>query len=150
MRPVAKLFWFGVLLLLGAGVFLGFKYDYLANGTRVQGTVVEFARRHSRNSWVYYPVVEYVAAGQRHHVQSSMGMSPNPYRRGEKVAVIYLSREPRAAILGDFLNLYLVPALCVLVGGTCMAPALITASHGRNFTSTAAPTLDQGLPARAA
>jgi hypothetical protein len=127
MKPIASLFGLGVLLIGVGGVFLYFQLPYLTAGKRVEGTVVDIKRQMNRRGTVYHPVVQYHAAGRSVTITGAVGAGINPYRIGETVNVVYLPDDPESGVIGDFIQLYLFPALFGGLGLACILGALVAA-----------------------
>jgi hypothetical protein len=119
MRSVATLFWGGILLLALAGFLLLLKADYFFKGVAVQGTVVGFELRGGSRGRTHHPVVEYQGGSRTYRVTGGFAVSPNPYRKGDQIPVLYLLEDPRSAIINDLFQTYLFPILGSALG--CLA-----------------------------
>jgi hypothetical protein len=140
MKPIASMFWLGVLFLGIGALLLGFQFPYLTRGIRVEGVVVDVRERMNRRGYTYHPVVCYQAGKRTVKINGRVGSGVNPYHIGQKVSVIYLPEEPEAGIIGDFVQMFLFPAIFGAVGLVGTAGAL-----GFAYMSTleGAPTKDR-------
>lgn len=119
----------GAVALVG-GLYWAFKrYEIVKNGIMVQGKVVDQEEnvssgptsRHtnySRSHISYYPVVEFkTEAGERVRFTGSTGGGREAIMEtGTIVNVIYLPRDPSAAVIVEFKQAWLGPAVLSVVG----------------------------------
>lgn len=94
---------------------------FVNNAMEGEGRVVSLVRSHSKNGYVFSPVVEFrTAEGTSIEFTSSTGSSPPPYDVGENVTVYYDPKDPHAAILSDWFSVWglsmIIGALTIVLG----------------------------------
>jgi hypothetical protein len=110
--PIVAIF---AAVLFAAGIYQARNVAQLAaSGIRSPGEVVRLASQSGKGGYTYYPIVRF-RTGQNDSIEfrDSIGSSPPMYRTGDKVAVLYLSSNPRGSAVidhGTFWN-WLIPAL---------------------------------------
>ncbi len=110
---------FGLLVsavFLIAGICLDFAYQRSTpNPVRVQGTIVDFYRQHSKR---VYPVFEFQdVAGQQHRVVSASQQWILRFSTGDQVPIVYSKDDPEKARIDTFWvdHRWLISALIVAV-----------------------------------
>ncbi|QBQ55369.1 DUF3592 domain-containing protein [Nitrosococcus wardiae] len=117
-----------ILVMIGVGVISGGAYlgvkriNFLQTALTTQGTVVSLNSKTStsdgKTTTTYYPVVEYLPPNQSQSIifEHDIGSSHPPYRRGEKVEVLYSASNPSEAIINEGWMNYFGPGLMLIVG----------------------------------
>ena len=126
---LVKLVFFGfgfIWIAFGAFFFIDAKF-FSSKAYKATGTVVELkkVRRLSTSSsgstshvTTYYPVVRYQTKnGKNVTFTSSSGSYPSPYKRGDRVTLLYDPENPQKARIESFSSMWLAPILGFGIGG---------------------------------
>src|SRR5262245_39557343 len=94
----------GLGYLLMGGALFGVLFSVVRwwGAERTEGTVVAVETRSDSDGNSFYPVVEYVVAGQRLKCDGTFGFNPPVYRVGERVPVLYHPKQPTDSIIDKF------------------------------------------------
>jgi len=110
--------------IIGLGMLVGAAFIYrstdlfLAEAIKTEGTVVELVQSQSDDSTIYRPVVQFTSQnGQEIEFVSSSGSNPPSYSRGEKIEILYHSKDPQNAKINDFFSLWGGPVILGGIGG---------------------------------
>lgn len=144
--PPPRIF-FAIFLLVGLGLLGGSIYltfdtrRALAEGTRVEGEVIELLRsRDSDGDVTYRPHVRFTTlAGDTLEFTSTMGSNPAAFDVGERVVVIYNPASPRDARIDSFFQLWFAPLLLGGMGIVFTAVGCLAFQAGRRPAEPAEP-----------
>ena len=125
---------FGVFFFIDAKLFSSESYS-------ATGTVVELKKvrrlsnstsRSTSHVTTYYPVVRYQTKnGKNVTFTSSSGSYPSPYKRGDRVTILYDPENPKKARIKSFRSLWLAPILCFGIGGILILTGSVILMWGR-------------------
>jgi len=110
--------------IIGIGMLVGATFLYrstdlfLTEAIKTEGTVVELVRSQSSDSTTYRPVVQFNSQNdQAVEFVSSTGSNPPSYSKGDKIEVLYHSKDPQNAKINDFFSLWGGPVIFGGMGG---------------------------------
>ena len=115
---VGVLYAVGPLLLLIAIASSIPTAEFVLASTATDGTIVELERVYSkRHRYVYEPVFRFTANdGQTHMIRSDSNTALVPFKRGDRIRVLYLKDHPETARV-DMLSQLWMPQLILAVLG---------------------------------
>ena len=111
----------GVGLMIGGFVVLAPNFKHLTLGKRTVGTVVghkDYINRRSNN--IVAPIVRYSAPGGVYDFVGGLSVSRSLYPPGKEVSVLYLPERPSNAVIADFVQIFMVPAVVSGLGLICL------------------------------
>ncbi len=132
-RIVARVF--GAIMLVSAFGLLALggsccsrAVHFKKTAVQAQGAVVELKEGSSGGSNshpVYYPIIRYAdTAMQEHTLYSGTGSFPPEYAVGDRVSVLYDPASPKEAKVNSFTDLWLLPLILGIIGGTDLLAGL--------------------------
>jgi hypothetical protein len=155
---LVKLVFFGfgfIWIAFGAFFFIDAKF-FSSKAYKGTGTVVELkkVRRLSTSSsgspshvTTYYPVVRYQTKnGKNVTFTSSSGSYPAPYKRGDRVTILYDPENPRKARIKSFSSMWLAPILGFGIGGILFVTGSVILTWGRFSGSKREWFKSNGIP----
>jgi hypothetical protein len=121
LKGLCALALIGLGFLIASAFFSAFTLNYVVNGEKTTGVVVDFRRSfHHRHGESFSPIVAYVANGEEYCVDNAIGTGTRTYRLHQEVPVLYLRNDPGQATIADFLQLYLFPTIFGGLGLACV------------------------------
>jgi len=134
-----------IFLVLGSGflvmgVVLGLiTSNFVENGRQAQATVVSLQAVSGDNGVTYAPVFQYSGAdGREHTVTSHASSSPAGFSVGERVNILYSSKDPEDARIDTLWQLWGFPLIfCPLGGLFALVGAILLLVLRRRFRQTA-------------
>ena len=105
---------FGLATGTIGAVGLSSTWSLVRTAESAEGTVVEIVSRERADGSVFYPVVEFIAGGIPHRIESNLGTAWERYKKGDSVRVLYDPLAPDKARIDSFWDLWAVP---VIAGG---------------------------------
>ena len=156
---LVKLVFFGfgfIWIAFGAFFFINTKF-FSSKSYRAAGTVVELkevqrsSTSTSKSSSIsFYPVVRYETEGGKHvSFTSSSGSYPSPYKRGDRVTVLYDPKNPQKARIMSFRSMWLAPVLCFGIGGIMLLTGTVILMWGRLSAIKMEWFKQNGIPVKA-
>jgi hypothetical protein len=123
----------GVCCLIGSGMFLfAIKkvietVHFIRASSRTVGTVISYASaRNSDGGAMYLPVVEFTSpGGNTIRFTSTVASNPPTYKIGEQTDVLFLRRNPQAAKIKSFCEMWLVTFVLSVISFACLITAIL-------------------------
>jgi hypothetical protein len=100
---------------------------FIRTSQQTGGKVVSLSTsRNSDGKTMYMPVVEFTTGAEKKiRFTSTIAASPPSYQVGEIARVRYLSKNPQAAKIDSFAELWLVTLILSVIGVVCLAVAAL-------------------------
>ena len=101
--------------------------NFIRASSRAVGTVAGYASaRNSDGGAMYLPVLEFTTAGGKIvRVTSTVASNPPAYKIGEKTDVLFLKRNPQAARINSFSEMWLVTFILTIISFVCLTVAIL-------------------------
>lgn len=117
----------GVLMLIFAFKRFIETMVFLRASLKASGTVVNLATaRNSDGHTMYLPVIEFKTAGGANvRFNSTVASQPPAYSIGEKVEIRFLRKNPQAAKINSFWEIWMVTLVVGAIGVVCLIAALL-------------------------
>jgi hypothetical protein len=123
LKGLSTLALVGLGLLIACGGFFVLSLNYVINGERTEGVVVNLRTGASRHGTTYAPVVYYVVGGEQYRVPNTSASTVRIYRKGQEVPVLYMPDDPGDSKIANFSELYLLPTILGTLGVVCFGAA---------------------------
>lgn len=107
------------LIFIGLGLWLAATNLYKKHTWIYTTGTVSDIKPDKKGKDRFYPVVEFAAAtGEIQTAEVKMSFSRNrlPYKKGDRVPVIYPPDNPETALINNFIVLFSVPCIFILLG----------------------------------
>jgi hypothetical protein len=120
---VGVLYAVGPLLLLIAIASSIPTAEFVLASTATDGTIVELERVYSkRHRYVYEPVFRFTANdGQTHMIRSDSNTALVPFKRGDRIRVLYLKDHPETARVDTLPQLWMPQLILAVLGAVFTA-----------------------------
>jgi hypothetical protein len=97
-----------VLIIISIKVLLNIKH-LLRNGITVSGVIFDFSHGNNQDSFSIFPVVRFLTEENQWVTKSTrLNLTPNLYKKGQEVTVIYQKNDPEHFLIRDKF-LYIIP-----------------------------------------
>ncbi len=112
----AVLVMFGTVALLAGILFTIFTYLFVGGATSATGTVTGF----STDKGISYPVIQFPDTLAPVTFTATFSSTNEPYKVGDKVAVLFNPETPTAARVNSFFSLWYFPVFLLIAGGVLL------------------------------
>ncbi len=99
---------------------------FLRNAQKTMATVVSYDSSHSSGSGAtYMPILEFKTTGDKKvQFTSTVATNPPAYKLGEQVEIRFLPKNPQAAKINSFYDLWLLTTILAFVALVCFITAI--------------------------
>jgi len=133
LNPIRLIFIaIGIAAIVGGNYLAHRRQAFMAHAIHVAGTVSSLREEHSDDGIMYYPVVQFTAAGGAPvTINSNEGSKPPQFHVGETCQVYYNPLDPHDAIIDSPMSRYIswflwgfgaIFILCALLGKQTTGP----------------------------
>jgi hypothetical protein len=106
------------LLVTSVGMATGFSnYCFVKKAISTQGIVINNLQDTTQSSKSYYPLVKFTTStGETVVFESKVGTRSPEYKKGDRIAILYHSQKPYAAMINTWIYLWFFPTIFSATG----------------------------------